>query len=397
MRAFFVGWSTGAQFRDGWRYACIMAVYRLGKQSIDKLNEATFAERGVRERADLQRLLRANIDVIDNDVLVIAEEFGEWQDSRRRIDLLGVDGQGNLVVIELKRDDEGGHMELQAIRYAAMVSGMTFARAVEVYQQFLDRSGSGKDAKTLLLEFLHWEDVREEEFARDVRIVLVAADFSKELTTAVIWLNNRELDIRCVRLKPYELDGVTILDVQQVIPLMEAADYQVQLKAKDQAVRQGEAERHPLRLAFWKSLIPAAARRTPRFADLTPGRDSWISATAGVPGFKFTYVVWQDSAASECFIYRGPDSESFNKAAFDALWARRQEIETVFGEPLQWERLDGKVGSRIRYDGITGGIKSPKEGWPQIQEAMIDSMARLEKALVPHLEHALQAGSAASS
>jgi hypothetical protein len=56
---------------------------------------------------------------------VIAEEFSEWEDSRRRIDLLGGDRDGNLVVIELKRTEDGGHMELQAIRYAAMVSALT--------------------------------------------------------------------------------------------------------------------------------------------------------------------------------------------------------------------------------------------------------------------------------
>ena len=54
--------------------------------------------------------------------MVLAEEFGEWEASRRRIDLLVLDKDANLVVVELKRTDDGGHMELQALRYAAMVS-----------------------------------------------------------------------------------------------------------------------------------------------------------------------------------------------------------------------------------------------------------------------------------
>ena len=74
----------------------------------------------------LEHVLRDHIDVLGDDLLVIAEEYGEWEDARRRIDLLALDKQRRLVVIELKRTETGGHMELQAIRYAAMVSAMTF-------------------------------------------------------------------------------------------------------------------------------------------------------------------------------------------------------------------------------------------------------------------------------
>jgi RecB family endonuclease NucS len=87
----------------------------------------------------LQRLLKDNIAVVAPGVLVISEEFGEWDDSKRRIDLPGIDQDAKLVVSELKRDEDGGHMELQAIRYAAMVSRMTFQRAVKTYQHFLDK------------------------------------------------------------------------------------------------------------------------------------------------------------------------------------------------------------------------------------------------------------------
>ncbi len=67
----------------------------------------------------------------------------------------------------------------------------------------------------------------------DVRIILVSADFGREITTAVLWLNRFEgMDIRCVRLVPYRLDNRVLLDIQQVLPLPEAADYQVQVRRK---------------------------------------------------------------------------------------------------------------------------------------------------------------------
>jgi hypothetical protein len=61
---------------------------------------------------------------------------------------------------------------------------------------------------------------------------LASAEFSKEVTSSVLWLNERDLDIRCVRLKPY-LDGERVLvDVQQVIPLPETEAFQIQIKEK---------------------------------------------------------------------------------------------------------------------------------------------------------------------
>ncbi|HEX4945356.1 MAG TPA: hypothetical protein VFZ34_01670 [Blastocatellia bacterium] len=40
----------------------------------------------MRERAGLQRLLKKQIEVITPNTLIIAEEFGEWEKSKRRDD-----------------------------------------------------------------------------------------------------------------------------------------------------------------------------------------------------------------------------------------------------------------------------------------------------------------------
>jgi len=214
-----------------------MAIYEIAADQFRKIDEVSFSNVGLRERQDLQRLLRNQIDIVSPDTLVIAEEFSQWEDSNRRIDLLGIDKDANLVVIELKRTEDGGHMDLQSIRYAAMISAMTFERAVEVFTGFLVQNKNTADAKTKLLEFLDWEEPDEDSFAQDVRIVLVSAEFSKELTTSVIWLNERGLDIECVRMKPYRDGGRTLVDIQQIIPLPEAEDYRVKLKEKQERER----------------------------------------------------------------------------------------------------------------------------------------------------------------
>lgn len=136
-------------------------------------------------------------------------------------------------------------MELQAIRYAAMVSTMTYERAVEVYARYLVRIGSELDAHASILEFLEWDEPDEDSFAQNVRLVLVAADFSKELTTSVMWLNEQGLDIRCVRIKPYLYENKIFVDLQQVLPLPEAEEYRVRIRDKQQRERVAKKKFNP--------------------------------------------------------------------------------------------------------------------------------------------------------
>jgi len=216
-----------------------MPIYEISKDSIIKIEETSFADVGILERTDLQRLLKSQVDVIAPDVLIISEEFGEWEDSRRRIDLLGLDKEANLVVIELKRTEDGGHMELQAIRYSAMISAMTFDQAVNIFGRFLKNENKDGEARETILEFLDWdeENIEEDQFAQNVRIILASANFSKELTTSVLWLREWGIDIQCFRLKPYKDHGRVLMDIQQIIPLKEAEEYQVQVREKTQKER----------------------------------------------------------------------------------------------------------------------------------------------------------------
>src|SRR5688572_26017287 len=215
-----------------------MPIYRIDDKKIIPIERTTFARQGLRERHDIQCLLKSRIDVLSPDTLVIAEEFGDWEDSRRRIDLLGIDKNANLVVIEVKRTEDGGHMELQAIRYAAMISTLTFQKLVAIYERYLEDNSIDKDAAESLLEFLDWSEPDEELFGQEVKIVLASAEFSKELTTCVMWLNEFGVDIRCVRMHPYVSGGQTFLDVQTVIPIPEVADYQVRIREKKQKERE---------------------------------------------------------------------------------------------------------------------------------------------------------------
>lgn len=221
-----------------------MTVYEMEKDKIQPLQKATFSQLGITERQGLQRLLREKIEVIAPGTLVISEEFGSWDNSLRRIDLLGIDKEANLVVIELKRTEDGGHMDLQALRYASMVSTMTYDQAVTAFSGYLKNLGDDpQTAEERILKFLQWDTPDHDAFAQDVRIILTSADFSLEITTTVLWLNQQGLNIRCVKLQPYHHDNKVLIDVQQIIPVPEAAAYQIRVQQKIRTEREARVTR----------------------------------------------------------------------------------------------------------------------------------------------------------
>ena len=355
-----------------------MPIYEVRQDSLALINATSFETERLSERGDIQRLLKNRIGYLEDGLMVLDEEFSGWQDSSRRIDLLCLDTAANLVVVELKRTNDGGHMELQAIRYAAMVSAMKFDEAVDAYAKFRVKNGNGPldhdVARSEILAFLNWPEPVEDDFAQDTRILLASADFSKELTTSVIWLRDRGIDIRCVRLKPYKLeDGRVLVDIQQLIPLPEAADFQTQIGAKRQAARKERVERHDLRYRFWEGLLVRAKDRSSVHANRSPSEGTWISGSIGRAGFSISYGLRQRDNS----VYLWIDN---NKGVYDSLMVQRDGIETEFGAPLVWKEEDGQRGRSITFN-QDGGYRSDADAWPVIQEQMIDAMLRLDSAM----------------
>jgi len=69
---------------------------------------------------------------------------------------------------------------------------------------------------------------------------------------------------------------------------------------------------------------------------------------------------------------------------YDKLYAKKDEIEKVFGEPMVWERKDDKRISIVKSLVKIGGLRD-EELWPDIQDEMVNKMVRLEKAIGPYV------------
>ena len=220
-----------------------MAIYKMvgEKERLERVAPTSFGQEGVLERQHLQQMLQDKPEVLEEGLLIISEEFSSWHDSNLRIDLLGLDSQGCLVVIELKRTDSGDLADLQAVRYAAMVANMTLEQAIATHQAYLNRWNAEEDAGERIQQHLDSTDAGEIYTAKP-RIMLVSAGFSSELTTTVLWLNDSGLDIKCVRLQLYRSGSEILVEASQVIPLPEAEDYLVRIRERESEVQE---QQHP--------------------------------------------------------------------------------------------------------------------------------------------------------
>ena len=251
-----------------------MAIYKMvgDKERLEPILETSFSQESVQEVQDLQRILLAQPEILEPGLFIIRAEFSEWRDSKRRIDLLALDKEGRLVVVELKRGETGDHSELQAIRYAAMVANLTLDKVVDTYQAYF---GVDQDeARSRIHEHL---GVPEEDdaviYTENPRIILACEDFNKELTTSVLWLNACELDIKCIRLKPYRIGEEILVESSQIIPIPEAADFTEQFREREREnrdQRSSQTRRVPGGDAFKQSIGSAREQFQPelkRFYD----------------------------------------------------------------------------------------------------------------------------------
>lgn len=352
-----------------------MPIYEASADHLTAIPATRFAALGLRERGDLQCLLAARIEALEKGLLVLAEEFADWADSARRIDLLCLDTEARLVVVELKRDEDGGHMELQALRYAAMVSAMTFDQAVAARARY--RKEDEAAAREAILAHLGWATPEENAFAQETRIILAAADFGKEITTTVLWLRDQYgVDLRCVRIRPYQMaDGRVLLDIQTLIPLPEAEAFQTQIGAKKAAEQKERSGREALLSRFLEQLATRAAARSDLHKGRTPDAGPGILAGAYRAGLSFNYVVAKDYSRAELLVQRED-----GRVQLLRLKQSQALIEEAFGGPLEWQEKEGVRQCRV-FHPVEGGYRSPDAEWPAIQDHLIEAMIRLDAAL----------------
>lgn len=208
----------------------------------------TLEEAGLRERAHLQEWIVANPQMLGPDVRIVAVEFGQWttgEGAREndRLDVLGLDRTGQLVIAELKRGWAPDTVDMQAIKYAAMASRFSVSDLVRHHARFLQaRTGQPCVDDEVRDQLLAWAEDLSDESLRLPRIVLLAAGFSPVVTATCVFLREVGLDIALVRHRAFRTPrGEVIIATSQLFPLPDVEQFTV--KPEGPANRQLTRER----------------------------------------------------------------------------------------------------------------------------------------------------------
>ena len=129
----------------------------------------------------LQSLLEKNVGVIDGDLMIVGRQvptaFGKV------IDLLAIDAEGELVIVELKRDKTPREVVAQAIDYASWVQGLTYEDITGIFSTF----NPSKRFEQAFAE--RFETDPPEELNQDHRIIIVASELDSGTERIINYLS----------------------------------------------------------------------------------------------------------------------------------------------------------------------------------------------------------------
>ena len=252
------------------------------------LAETDLSAQGFRERYDLQEWITTCPEILGERLLIIDKECSSFIETNERVDLVALDLEGQVVVIELKRDDSGTNVHWQAIKYASYFSRAQQDDIIKMLASYSQKTA--EEARQRIIEFTGLDDLSM--LNRKQRIIIASHRFAREVTSAVLWLRDGYgVDIKCIQLTPFSDPNTNALYLQSttIIPVPGTEDFTVNFGSpiKTETSMNSIAGRTDEITSYMSSTIDTTRDLLPK--DLQPDhRSRW----AGTWGNLRYYHVW---------------------------------------------------------------------------------------------------------
>ncbi|MGY1714358.1 DUF5655 domain-containing protein [Geodermatophilus sp. SYSU D01106] len=325
-------------------------VFTVSGSSAVAAQPISLADAGLKERQHLQEWVIAHPQVLGPSVKIVAFEFGSWsghtgEKEKDRLDVLALDADGRLIVVELKRDKAPDTVEMQALKYAALVSRFTRDDLDKVHARFLSkRRGADVTAEEAAAELDEWATITDDSL-RLPSVVLMAADFPQTVTATVVFLHQQlSLDVRLLAFQAYQTANDILVTVSQHYPppgieeFVLSPEINEQQKAKSTKQNKQREVSTVARLIEADLLSPGERLefRAPS-PDLQTQMGEWLDAETGR-----RFATWQDDAAAP-LIWEA-DGQSYSPTGLARLVLEEAAGKTnqVQG-PLYWITESGQT------------------------------------------------------
>lgn len=161
---------------------------------------------------DIENWFSKNRDVLfsDKDAILI---FYQETSGERQADILGIDSQGNLIIIELKRSWADRTTIGQVLDYAATISKWSYENFNDKFKEY---KGADKELIKEFRAFVDNEEFQEDDLCKTQRLFVVAPHFEENLIKVIRWLKKYQLPIDIIPFALYEQKGQLIIKVKQI-------------------------------------------------------------------------------------------------------------------------------------------------------------------------------------
>jgi len=159
--------------------------------------------------SDLENILENTPDFFleNTQILIIGRQVHTNLGSI--IDLLGLDDNGNLVLIELKRDKTPRDTIAQILEYASFGENLDYEQLNEIFSKYIDDDEYALE--DYFYEFIEKEDLGKVNFNKAQKLVIVAQGISPEIKQTAVYLRKKGIDIYCLEFRYFRNKDNTIL------------------------------------------------------------------------------------------------------------------------------------------------------------------------------------------
>lgn len=357
----------------------MLFIYDKKNKGFSPSEETNFTSHEIMERKDIEKWVMQFPEVLGEELLIITNEYDKFDRTKERVDLIALDKDGKIVIVELKRDDSGKNVELQAIKYAAYCSTLTMDKIVTLREEYLvERITVNDEIKNEIIDFIENDDF--EELDDKPRIILVAKEFQPEVTSAVLWLRKFGLDISCIKLTPYKVDNDRIGVVSSIlIPLPEAKEFIIESEKKEILEKPLSRTKEEY-LSFYQELAHRIKGKIPVSLS-SPSVIYYYKIPTEIDRVHFEWAFHGSPRSSfGVELHFEIRNKEENKKLIKEFMQFKDEIEKATGEKVIFLEDWGKTNSRLYIEKNEGKMTEELKQWA------VDKMVIFYKLLKPKLD-----------